>query len=386
MAPRAVTFHATAVKRAGLTAFAVLLSVGVPVLHAQERAQEVDLVRLQCMAAIPLASQAILHGQVTEGHSGVPLPSTIHLAWGLPPGLHPSEARPGMFTNNLLAPSGDGRYIFCDVPVDNPLFIWAYALDRDTGVHQVRLADSETLRHDMGVRVLTSLGDVVGTVVDHDTGEPIPNVVVTVSERETALTDTRGHFRIANLVAGAHMARFERIGYGEPEIRFVVESDVTSVLDIRLPVEAIAMEPLVAVVDRRAQWLERSGFCQRLQLGLGSFVLPSEMDQVRHRTLAEVLNTVPGVRVTPECGHLSCRSNIRMQGNAVPGCIPTIYVDGRETRQIVPGGSIDFGLISPTGDVAAIETYRGLADTPAEFLGSRCGAIVIWTRRGSGTD
>ena len=61
-------------------------------------------------------------------------------------------------------------------------------------------------------------------------------------------------------------------------------------------------------------------------------------------------------------------------------CEVAFYLDGGRFR---PDPTIGINEILASG-VTAVEIYRGPAETPVEFLGgsSRCGVIVIWTRRG----
>jgi hypothetical protein len=59
------------------------------------------------------------------------------------------------------------------------------------------------------------------------------------------------------------------------------------------------------------------------------------------------------------------------------GCQPDIFLDGFPANLSTPPNA-------PAGDIVAVEVYRSLSETPAEFLrpDNRCGAIVIWTRTG----
>ncbi len=62
-------------------------------------------------------------------------------------------------------------------------------------------------------------------------------------------------------------------------------------------------------------------------------------------------------------------------------CTPTFYVDGRKMN--LQTREVDLDAIASTQDLAAVEVYRGISQTPPEFYGL-CGSIVIWTRRGRG--
>jgi hypothetical protein len=81
------------------------------------------------------------------------------------------------------------------------------------------------------------------------------------------------------------------------------------------------------------------------------------------------------------------------------GCSPLVFLDGhrlrgegglveemRGTRTLGnnPPGPIIDDYIS-LSQIAAVEVYRGASDVPGEFRepGSNCGAVVIWSRRGT---
>ena len=71
-----------------------------------------------------------------------------------------------------------------------------------------------------------------------------------------------------------------------------------------------------------------------------------------------------------------------MAGSTQVGCIPVFYIDGQRISQLTnPNGTIDLDMLVFGQDLAAVEVYRGIAQTPAQFYG-RCGSVVIWTRRG----
>jgi len=72
-------------------------------------------------------------------------------------------------------------------------------------------------------------------------------------------------------------------------------------------------------------------------------------------------------------------------------CEPATFVDGARMSRAtwtdtVREGDFDQGLDSylHPGDVPAIEVYRHASSTPMAWagLGSSCGTILIWTRRG----
>jgi outer membrane receptor for ferrienterochelin and colicin len=143
-------------------------------------------------------------------------------------------------------------------------------------------------------------------------------------------------------------------------------------------------------VERRPQWLESTGFYDRVAQNLGQHVTPEDLERRSTLRFSEVLRDVPGIDLRPVCTP-HCYHQIRMAGTTQSGCIPTFYMDGRRVNvrpkprgsRREPPGLFDLDVIATGSDIAAVEVYRSIAETPPEFYG-RCGSIVIWTKRGAG--
>ena len=185
------------------------------------------------------------------------------------------------------------------------------------------------------------------------------------------------------------MSRWDRtksairhIAYGEPTMDLVVDQAMSTHAVIRLEPRAIAVEPIAVTITARRKWLEDKEFYHRLETRLGSFVTPEEIDRQPYRTLAEVLRTVPAINLRQRC-FPHCQVQIEMAGSTMRGCIPTFYVDGRRVHQLTDpdDAMIDLDTLAVGPEIAAVEVYRGVSESPPQFYG-RCGSIVIWTRRG----
>lgn len=88
-------------------------------------------------------------------------------------------------------------------------------------------------------------GEVHGTVVSDQTGEPIPGVRVSVagSSAETT-TDETGLYTVRGLPDGHHELRFSRFGYHDLTVEVAVPSRGELRLDVRLRPRPIAMAPI----------------------------------------------------------------------------------------------------------------------------------------------
>ena len=220
---------------------------------------------------------------------------------------------------------------------------------------------------------------VVGVVTDQASGNPIPEVVVNVAGLgRVATTDGNGRFSLPELIPGRHDIVFSHLGYRERSESITVERDRVAKLQIVLAVDAIALDPIEVVVDRRDRNLESVGFYQREEDGWGDFLdreyIENSIELTRALTRLPGVTRMPDPRM-PSRGFLA----FRRRGTL---CIPTVYLDGiRIGGERQPAGIDD--ILDPSV-VAGIEVYRNNAGIPPQYwgTGSSCGVVLIWLRRG----
>ncbi len=337
------------------------------------------LIRARCEVVHQIQDQSILYGVVVDGTSSMPLPgSHVHLTWVAQAGT------PDSTLNQTAIESEDGAYIFCDVPQNTRVVAWANALGMTSRRIEFFFEGGESAREDLSVELRQFTGAISGRIIDNTTEAAIRGATVRIIGADaSALTDSNGRFRILRVPIGPQEAMINHIAYGEPRFFVTVSSTSSTHLVVRLDPQVIALEPISVEVTARRQWLERNGFYDRVDSHLGQFVTPREIDLQPFRSVAEVLRTVPAVNLRQVCKP-HCSVLIEMAGNTMPGCIPTFYLDGRRVSQLAdPDGTVDLDMLAYGGNIAAVEVYRGISETPPEFFG-RCGSIVIWTRRGGG--
>lgn len=377
------------VRRVVATAAALLAAhsvmFGAAGLHAQEeRAPDVDpdLLRSRCEVVHPIPEQSILYGYIVDAQSGTPLPGgTVHLRW---------VARRGVADSTIYraeAESPDGAYIFCDVPQGVRINAWADAAGRSGGVTDVFFRGGETERRDIHVGFERRTGAIYGLLEDADTGRPIQGATITIpASAVSALSDRNGRFIIDELTTGTHELTVAHLAYGTPALSVVVEPGGNTHADIRLEPRAIALEPISVAVKMRPQWLETRGFYERMERGLGQFVTPEDIAMSPLRRFSEILENVQGVEVEGGACSPRCDPDVRMAltTTSAESCRPEVYLDGKRLTGPAGGGTgWDLDVFAHPTDLAAIEVYRGISETPVEFYG-RCGSIVIWTKRGAG--
>ena len=353
--------------------------ITLPPLAAQPTPLELNptLIRTQCEIVHDIEDQAILYGVVVDRRSGTPLPgSTVHLSWGT------IRTQNNSTIHQTTTITENGIYIFCDVPQATRLSAWGETLGLTSQRAEFFFEEGESTREDLRIQIRSVYGAISGVILDAVTQEPIEAATITLTAADAStLTNSNGRFQFDEVPIGAHEAIIHHVAYGDPSLTLTVSPTLNTYVNIELDPRPVALEPISVEVTVRQRWLDSNGFYDRQSRSLGQFVTPEEIDRQPYRTFAEVLRTLPGVNLrtvcTPHCAVL-----IRMASSTQVGCIPTFYIDGTKISQLTnPNGTIDLDMLVFGHDLAAVELYRGIAETPPQFYG-RCGSVVIWTRRG----
>lgn len=345
-----------------------------PTLAAQTL--DPELIRARCEAIHQVENQSVVYGYVVDGATETPLPgSKVRLSWVTVSGVGDSTF------HEAEADAAEGAYIFCDVPQRTRLTARADALGQLGRPAELWFEGGELERLDLRLAFSVARGGLAGRLLDATTGRPIQAATIEIAHADaTAVSDSDGNFRLEEIITGSFEASVHHLAYGDPTFQVEIQDRRTAFVELRLTPTPVVVEPIEVMIDYRPQWLETTGFYDRMAGHLGEFVTPEEIETHRWRRFSEVLRNVPGVELTQVCTP-HCSQILRMSTTTQSRCIPTFYVDGR--RMLFRERIIDLDAIAPGGDVQAVEVYRGIAQTPPQFYG-RCGSVVIWTRRGHG--
>ena len=351
----------------------VLLLATAPTVAAQ--ALDPELIRARCETIHQVENQSVLYGFVVDGQTETPLPSSkVRLSWITVSGVSDSTL------HRVEADAADGAYIFCDVPQRTRLTAQAGALGQLGRPAELWFEGGELERRDLRLAFARARGGLAGRLVDATTRRPIAAATIDIPTADVqALSDPDGNFRLDDVATGSFEATVHHVAYGDPTFQVEIQDRRTAFVELRLTPTPVALEPISVRIDYRPQWLEGTGFYERVASHLGQFVTPEELESHRFRRFSEILRNVPGVQITRVCTP-HCAQILRMSTTTQSRCIPTFYVDGR--RMMFRNREIDLDAIAPANDLEAVEVYRGIAQTPPQFYG-RCGSVVIWTRRGA---
>jgi hypothetical protein len=224
----------------------------------------------------------------------------------------------------------------------------------------------------------------IAGVVRDTLGRPLHLVAITALGRDTSVvTDDSGRFALTKLPPGPTSISILRIGYRAITFEADLPGDSTLMVAIRLqPVTTLGA--VVTSAERISKYLARTGFPERVHMGIGSFLSPQQVDSLSRifTRPAQLLRDMRGIDV--QCGGTGCIVHTRRPPDCLLLFIDGVFADGQIDDQLTVGG------------IAAIEVYERPNKVPAEFQGklpekrgllsraAGCGAIAVWTKARAG--
>jgi hypothetical protein len=166
-----------------------------------------------------------------------------------------------------------------------------------------------------GQAVPSGTGAVMGRVVADDSGEPLAGtgiVVWSVTDSATAartVSGEEGRFRVGGLAEGTYRLELTNLGYGTvtTEAFELAYDEARDLGTLRLPVEALVLEPIQVSTQRTAVTYE----ADRTLYNVG--VMPG----TQGASVEEALRAIPELEIDID-GRITLR-----------GSTPTVYIDGQ---------------------------------------------------------
>lgn len=226
---------------------------------------------------------------------------------------------------------------------------------------------------------------LIAVAVVDTTGLPLSDAAILVGD-ETVRTDRDGLARLAVGSTAPVYARIRRLGFAPGRVMLFPACDLPPVAT-QVTLAAISTRiSTVTVSARRVGYAgPLAGFYERRARGDGVFFTHADFIRINAQRLSDVLRTVNGIGelgMRPNSTLSNSISSSRIVTRRVPErCYPLLVIDGMAQSNI---GEISTEQFDPRG-LAGVEVYPDASRTPPEFLqignGSRCGTIVLWSRR-----
>ena len=229
-------------------------------------------------------------------------------------------------------------------------------------------------------------GSVTGTLINGESGEPLGNVQISIEGTGLgSLSNNQGRFLILNVPSGDREVLVQLIGYREERRTVSIGAGESSLVDISMYPQAVAMEGVVVTGTAIA--------AQKREVGNSiSLVTSDELLYAGAINLEDALRgRALGVSVTGASGTAGAGSDILLRGtNSVTGRNrPLIYVDGVR----MPAGTFEdasgeaqehatfLGSIREE-DIDRIEIIKGPAASSLYGTDASAGVIQIFTKKG----
>jgi hypothetical protein len=180
-----------------------------------------------------------------------------------------------------------------------------------------------------------------------------------------ARSDARGRYELGDLPAGTQVLEVRRIGYLIEHQPVELRAGRTVAQDVRL--QRIVTLDSMRVLAQRSRYRE---FETNRKRGFGKYFDEQQIQDRHAFDTSDLIRTMPGFRVSGSGLDAQVMSSRGVSSMLGP-CSPNIVIDGMQHQEI--------NLINPA-NIGAMEVYREGEPTPPQYF-SRCGAIVIWTKR-----
>ena len=221
-------------------------------------------------------------------------------------------------------------------------------------------------------------GRVAGTVVDRETGDPIPNAnVIVVGTPFGASVDAQGRYAFSELPEGVYLIRASRVGYhtdARPGV--VVRSGRAASLDFRLERIPLPAPEIVVTAARREQ-------TSRMTSATVDVVSAAEMVRRGVVTFDRAMEYVPGVVVHRSsqltANAVSIRGACDLRGGGIGNRV-LLLMDGRPAIAGDTGGA-DWSLL-PVDVVERVEVVKG--PFSALYGSNAMGGVVNLITRSAG--
>lgn len=232
---------------------------------------------------------------------------------------------------------------------------------------------------------------VQGRVIESGSRTPVLGADVSMLDATgattgRATTDATGGFVLSVPVGPSFRLQVRHIGYRAYTSEVLDRPGTDVRVEIRLGVDAIALDPLTVTAPRSVLDRHLADFEARRTSNAtigGHFITRREIEARPVASASELTLGVPGVQVRQLSETFDDRSFIFLGGNG-GACLANVYVDGMRLVQS-EHKTVDDVLM--TSNIAGIEVYPRALTAPMQFQADPgCGVVLYWTARDASTN
>ncbi|MGM0545450.1 MAG: SusC/RagA family TonB-linked outer membrane protein [Bacteroidota bacterium] len=237
---------------------------------------------------------------------------------------------------------------------------------------------------DAGITGDALAGSIYGTVVDAQTGEPLPgaNVILEGTNQGTSV-DANGNYELTGVEPGTHTLVVRFVGFQEFRQEVEVSDEQSTEVNIELQEESVGLDEVVVTATGEMRSKEVGTSLSRIDA--------NEFEAGSVSNTEDILNgRVTGATILSNSGNPGTGGTIRLRGNnsISQNNNPIIYVDGvrissgsTPTHQASRQSSSPLNDINPS-DIENIDIVKGAAATTLYGTEASGGVIRITTKQG----
>ena len=202
--------------------------------------------------------------------------------------------------------------------------------------------------NDQNVRKPKTDANIIGHVVEKETGEHLPGVAVMIEgTSKGTVTDATGHYRLLDLPVGKITLKVRVMGYQTVTKKVTLVKNKTCEVNFELEEDMMALDAVVVSSNRNET-------TRRMAPTLVSVIDAKKFTQVNAVNLAQGVVFQPGVRVENNCQN--CGFN-QIRINGMDGRYTQILIDSRPVMSALAGV---YGLEQiPANMIERVELIRG---------------------------
>lgn len=241
-----VTFFHPRLQELGISASGSAVTVREGETHRVELAvpSQETIVRAWCAAEVPGPGLTPVAGFVSDSLTGVFLPRATVTVSVL-------DGRDRIAQSYTVRTNEEGYYRVCNIPAGATVHAAATFGRSGSNLKRIRVPQEGVAFQDLQL-VLSSIGEIQGTVTDYATRRPLSGARVTVAGVDAeALTDQDGSFILTDLPPGMHLVETEYLGYATRVDSVTIFSDEAVLVQVPLSTEAIQIEGMVVTARAR---------------------------------------------------------------------------------------------------------------------------------------
>ena len=209
-------------------------------------------------------------------------------------------------------------------------------------------------------------------------GVPGARVLVRGTNVATSSSD-RGYFGLDSLPGGTHTLEVRAVGYLPATTIVHLAEELPAQTEVFIGDRLVTLEAVkVTATLVFSRNLAKFQTNRERNIG-GVFVGPREIDRYRGMRFSNLVQAVPGVRLSYNQGFTILMDYTGTDDGQSRGlCVPQFYIDGQRSQYTAS----EIEGLYRADELAGVEVYVRESQRPPEFqdINSRCGAIAIWTR------